>query len=79
MNDNPELGSLFKGRVLMQVITSQEEKPKFIQQSIDAEEMEAFRLKFIQNPNGDRILRKFQITAFIQSGIAISPKIGPDA
>ena len=47
MNDNPELGSLFKGRVLMQCVTTQTEKPKFLMRDIDGAEMDAMRVRFI--------------------------------
>jgi hypothetical protein len=30
MNENPEIGSLFKGRVLMQTIAKKVDKPKFL-------------------------------------------------
>jgi len=35
MNENPELGSRFKGRILMQTIAKKVEKPKFLVEDCD--------------------------------------------
>ena len=40
MNENPELGSLWKGRILMQVLAEKTEKPVLKLQSIPKEEVE---------------------------------------
>ena len=40
MNENPELGSLWKGRILMQALAEKTEKPVLKLQSIPKEEVE---------------------------------------
>ena len=40
MNENPELGSLWKGRILMQVFAKKTEKPVYKMQQIPEEEVE---------------------------------------
>jgi len=40
MNENPEFGSLWKGRILMQVFALKTEKPVYKLQQIPEEEVE---------------------------------------
>ena len=46
MNENPDLASTWKGRVLMQIVAEKTEKPMFIKQSLP-EEVKALSLPYL--------------------------------
>jgi len=63
MNENPEIGSLWKGRILMQVVAEKSEKPVFKRQKIDDEACELSKAYEVN--------RKYRIMCEIGQGIAL--------
>jgi hypothetical protein len=47
MNENPEMGSTWKGRILMQIVAEKTEKPLFMVQKLP-EEVKALSLPYLQ-------------------------------
>ena len=63
MNDNPEIASFWKGRILMQVLAFKSDKPKFLMQDIKSEDIEKARPHLID--------KKFNIMVQINSALAL--------
>jgi len=63
MNENPECGSLWKGRILMQVCAEKCQKPLFKKQLMDEETVESSKPY--------QVNRKFRIMCEIGQGIAL--------
>mmetsp|Transcript_10743 Transcript_10743/g.13428 ORF Transcript_10743/g.13428 Transcript_10743/m.13428 type:complete len:159 (+) Transcript_10743:1105-1581(+) len=63
MNENPEMGSLWKGRILMQVFTIKTDKPVYKVQQIPEEEVEISRQY--------RVNRTYRFMTQINAAIAL--------
>ena len=63
MNENPELGSLWKGRILMQIFAVKTEKPVYKVQQISEPDCE-YAFKY-------RVDRTFRFMVQINSAIAL--------
>ena len=63
MNENPEMGSLWKGRILMQVFAVKTEKPVYKVEQIPEEDVQ-MAAKYLQ-------IRKFRFMAQVNSAIAL--------
>lgn len=49
MNDNPEMGSSFRGRILVQTVAEKREKCKFIKQECDKDDIAAAKKYQVSN------------------------------
>ena len=64
MNENPELGSFWKGRVLMQVFAIKTDKPVYKVEPIPEEDCEKARSLYLKQ-------RRFRFMAQVNSAIAL--------
>ncbi len=63
MNNNPELASTWKGRILMQVVVEKTEKPIIKLQELDE------KVRLIANPS--TLYKEYEIMAEIGIGISL--------
>jgi len=63
MNENPEMGSLWKGRILMQIFAVKTEKPVYKVETIPEEDVQ-MAAEYLQ-------IRKFRFMAQVNSAIAL--------